>query len=214
MSFSSNNYYNSQNPFESSADSSIEKSILRKKMKVERKVAGTTTVVSGFNQYAKKSNNIVEGNTPPANPFMTIPADKVERNSVERVEDIQFVQPVKRVKPKAPAEINYLPKRREVSKTAKKFAFGDILIKLAWGFACILFLRLIFVDRGVIDYFSKENLIKAKQIQLQYLEKDNVELNEEIKKIKSDVTYQKKLARDHLGVIDDDEYLVLFAKER
>ena len=39
-------------------------------------------------------------------------------------------------------------------------------------------------------------------------------MNDEIKKIGSNSTYQKKLVRDNLGFIARDEYLILFPREK
>lgn len=69
------------------------------------------------------------------------------------------------------------------------------------------------MDRGVLDYYTMGQTIKTKHYNLELLKKENYDLEIEIQKIKSDRSYQKLLAREHLGVIASDEYLVLFSRD-
>ena len=69
------------------------------------------------------------------------------------------------------------------------------------------------MESGVIDYHSMHKTLESKQNNLKLLRLENAELIQEINKIKTSPSYQKKLARDHLGVIAKDEYLVLFSRE-
>ncbi len=66
---------------------------------------------------------------------------------------------------------------------------------------------------GYLDLLEKKNEVKEKQNELSWIEKENTTIQGEIKSIKSSSSYQRKLAREHLGVIGPDEYLVLFASD-
>ena len=128
------------------------------------------------------------------------------RRQVESIEDIDFEVPPQRIK-KAPAKIKYVNKRP--AKKAKKLSG----FKIAWIFMLALLLRLIFVERGVIDYFNQQTEIASRQTEIARLEAEKANLEKTIVKIKRDKRFQKGLLRDHLGVISSDEYLILFAKE-
>ena len=71
-----------------------------------------------------------------------------------------------------------------------------------------------FMQGGVVDYFNMEAQIEAKMAQVQALKLENTHLEQEIKKIKTDASYQKQLARESLGVIAKDEYLIVFPREK
>jgi len=69
------------------------------------------------------------------------------------------------------------------------------------------------MENGVIDYYKVENSIENNHQVLSLIQNENAELVTEIHKIQTSARYQKKLARDHLGVIAPGEYLILFAKD-
>lgn len=85
--------------------------------------------------------------------------------------------------------------------------------KVGWLICGLLFLRLIFMESGIIDYYDMENTLLKREHQLELVKKENNELVSEIHKIKTSPRYQKKLVREHLGVISRNEYLILFAKD-
>ena len=126
--------------------------------------------------------------------------------------DVDFERPIERRRRKAPAKVGYLKggASRFISLPKFSFNFTLSLYSLGWILFFLLCLRLVLMDRGVIDYYEKENLIKAKQVQLHQVEQENIAIVEEIDKIKSVPSYQKMLAREHLGVIAKYEYLILF----
>jgi cell division protein FtsB len=84
---------------------------------------------------------------------------------------------------------------------------------LGWMFNLFLLTRLFFSDNGVIDYYQMAKILNDQQNDILKLEVENLAINKEISTIKTDRSYQKKLVRDHLGFIEQDEYLVIFAKE-
>jgi cell division protein FtsB len=89
----------------------------------------------------------------------------------------------------------------------------NLLQKLGWATIGILVLRLISMDRGVWDYFATEGVIQEKKTELKNIALENKELRNEILKVQLDRNYQKQLAKEHLGVIAVDEFLILFAGE-
>ena len=92
--------------------------------------------------------------------------------------------------------------------------YQKILVYGGWIFCFVLLGRLIFAQRGVVDYYSQEKLIQRKIYQNELIAKENGELSTEVKRLNEDPTYQRKLVRKHLGVIAKDEYLILFAREK
>jgi cell division protein FtsB len=99
-------------------------------------------------------------------------------------------------------------KKKSNTKTNK-----NLLPKIAWSVVGLLVLRLICMDRGVWDYFATEGAIREKKSELNSIYEENKTLKTEISRIQVDKNYQRHLAKDHLGVIAGDEFLVLFAAE-
>lgn len=89
----------------------------------------------------------------------------------------------------------------------------SLIIKGGWGIALILTLCLFFTPGGVIDYWRMYQRLQERQDHLIALRKENEQILIEIDQITQDSHLQKKLAREMLGVIAKDEYLILFAKE-
>ena len=77
----------------------------------------------------------------------------------------------------------------------------------------ISLIRLFFMKEGILDINSKKILLAEQLLQNNELEKENLELKKEIGRIKNDQRYQRRLAREHLGVIGKGEFLILFSKE-
>jgi cell division protein FtsB len=82
-----------------------------------------------------------------------------------------------------------------------------------WVVLAVLTIRMVMMDRGVWDYYKKYEKLEMKKFQIHMVEKENNNLKKEIARLKVDKKYQKQMAREHLGVIADDEYLILFAQE-
>lgn len=108
-----------------------------------------------------------------------------------------------------PARVN---RSTSTSKKASRFR-KNLLAKIGWVLIGLLVLRLIFMDRGVMDYFVTESAIKDKKSELLSIHQENKELSTEISRIQLDRNYQRQLAKEHLGVIAADEFLILFAGE-
>ncbi len=111
-------------------------------------------------------------------------------------------------------EVQKKPFRSSVSSSKKKVkGRQNVLAKLGWAAIGLLVLRLICMDRGVWDYFSTEADIRGKQNELKTILTENREIQAEVGRIQLDRNYQKQLAKEHLGVIAADEFLILFAGE-
>lgn len=92
--------------------------------------------------------------------------------------------------------------------------FFKFAVQAGWIICFLLVLRLIFMDRGIIDYVAKEKFLKGKEQHLVLLKAENHKLTEDISELQNNKSYQKKLVREVLGFIASDEYLILFAKEK
>lgn len=111
-------------------------------------------------------------------------------------------------------EVEKLPVRKTTSAAKKKDKTKkNLLAKVGWAVVGLLVLRLITMDRGVWDYFSTEGEIREKREELRSIQTENKDLKTEISRIQLDRNYQKQLAKEHLGVIAADEFLILFAGE-
>jgi len=148
------------------------------------------------------------------------PTFRSRRNSRTNVatsyDDVEFTEPrpVRR-KPTGP-KVQYIeaPKKtKSRKKVMAKPKFEWTWTKVGWVICVALIGRLIFMDRGLIDFNSMDNTIIEKQIELEEVKLENQKIIAEISKIKTSPQYQKKIAREHLGVIAKDEYLVLFSKD-
>ena len=134
--------------------------------------------------------------------------DEVGKPSVELVtvsrkrtakagEDVEFINPI--------------VKRRSKSKSRSKkkgFRFSlDLVIGLIFFFMGV---NLFFTSGGIIDLIQSKARIGEGEKYLSQVVNDNQKIKEEITKLQHSSSYQKKIAREHLGAIAKDEYLVIF----
>ncbi len=142
-----------------------------------------------------------------------IPKRKPRRTLPNDFNNIDFAEPAKRPRKRTTGpKVNYVKSVKKKKKSAKK-SFEWTWSKAGWIFCGALVLRLFFMDSGVLDYHSMNQTLIEKENDLQRLRHENAEIMQEIHKMKTSQSYQKKLAREHLGVIAHDEYLVLFSKD-
>ena len=89
-----------------------------------------------------------------------------------------------------------------------------IFKKKSFYLALLIFLlcKLFFGHRGIYDYSRNETFLAKKESALIRLEKSNQALLEDITKLRVDEKFQKKLARDELGVLSEDEFIVIFGR--
>ncbi|MCO4754011.1 MAG: septum formation initiator family protein [Bacteriovoracaceae bacterium] len=142
-------------------------------------------------------------------------APAVRRKSVPtNTAEVEIAKPAKRRKRKS-ADVNYLKNvKTPKKKQRQKEKFNWTWNKAGWLVCFCVFLRLIFMDRGVSHYYQMQDTLESKKVELELIKEENAELVKEIHEIKVNPSYQKKVAREHLGVIAQDEYLILFAKDR
>jgi cell division protein FtsB len=86
-------------------------------------------------------------------------------------------------------------------KVTKIFAF----------FCLFLVYQLVFSVNGIIDFYKMERLLASKKQELSEITVSIDNLREEIHLLKNDLKHQKKVAKQELGVLSKDEFLVLFA---
>jgi cell division protein FtsB len=136
----------------------------------------------------------------------------VSRRSVAKPDDTEFV-PVKRATKKVTSQISYTTS--STRKKAKQIdpTFTNYLVKGAWVFCVIMVLRLIFANGGITDFYSQKDQLNERVTQLTDIKKENMQLVREIERMRNDFGYQKKLVRDNLGFIAQDEFLILFPRE-
>jgi cell division protein FtsB len=135
--------------------------------------------------------------------------------------------PPRRVPPRSrkgpPSHLPYEAQRKKTSFINKgvewfknwlgpKEKWINYFLKLSWCGCLALFIHLVFSDRGVVDYYSQKKSLEKKLTGLKQLKKNKNGLKKNIKLIRKDKFYQKKLVRDHLGFISKDEFLILFQK--
>lgn len=135
------------------------------------------------------------------------------RSVATSFDEVEFNPPPKRKKARKSK-----PKPKYIGTTAKTkkwyHVFGKITAyKLAWVMAGFFVLRLVFMESGILDYHRMNQTIADKEKSLVELRQENAELIKEIKKIRTSSAYQKKMAREHLGVIAPNEYLVVFSRK-
>lgn len=144
--------------------------------------------------------------------FLSGPNDMSIRKSVGRPENIQFTN--QRVnKPDGISSFvnrtSFLSQNSKWAEALKKWAG-----RAGWVFCLFLIFRLAFGDRGVMNYYGRKGTYRNYVHHFENLQKENLSIRDEIKIIKTDRRYQKKLIRDFLGYISKDEYLILFAKKK
>lgn len=135
---------------------------------------------------------------------------RTRRRRTSRIDDIELTGTRTR-------SAGILKKNKKKKVELKKIASPKNLTwkqKLFWAFIAMTVLRLFFMERGIWDFYQNKLSIEGINQEITLLKRENSSLRGEIKKVRYDRHYQKQMARQHLGVIARDEYLILFAKER
>ncbi len=161
---------------------------------------------------SRKKSVLSASKTQSAN--QVVPSTSSTRKSVARASDTQFVSEIRSSRRKAPAPVSYTIKKSKKSTRKKKSKINEWLIKAGWFFCFFLLLRLVFSERGIIDYYSSKEILNDNSKTIAMLKNETKSLGKEIQMIKYDQLYQKKLVRDMLGLIAKDEYLILFSRAR
>lgn len=137
----------------------------------------------------------------------------VTRKPISTIEEIEIAgqRPKRRRKTVSKPPVKYVSKTRKAR--SQSFSVKMTWTKFGWMICGCLILRMIFMESGIIDYYKMEDTIQNKIHSLKLVKKENRELSGEIRKIKTSPRYQKKMAREHLGVISSNEYLVIFGQD-
>lgn len=163
-------------------------------------------------------------------PFATAPSvapavyENPKRRMIDQVDMDDLLEKHQSTLPETPIEYldeeemeeeEVVEKKPTVRHSTKKVTKSNknLLPKIGWGIIGLLVLRLFFMDRGVWDYVATESNLEEKRQELKSIQVENSSLKTEITKIQTDRNYQRSLAKEHLGVIAADEFLILFAGE-
>ncbi len=158
-------------------------------------------------------NSRTSDNTRESNPTdileKKIPTSRAVVSKERRITvEEEFTTPVKKV-PKKITTPAYAAKKSN-SLDPK---WQNYLIKGCWFFCALMLLRLFFSQGGIIDYHGQSNVLNEKKLELEQIKSENMAFTKEISRMMNDTGYQKKIVRDNLGFIAQDEFLILFPKE-
>jgi hypothetical protein len=183
-------------------------------------------VPSPFRKTTTRSNMFARPvGTVPSEPPV-VPAATTRRAPVKALEDQDFLPPRRRavsvpqveyldetededeeedeVVEKRPARARAKPKSKDRS---------TLLPRIGWGIAALLLLRMAFMERGLIQYWRMSGTIGERETELARVRRENQDIRGELRRIEFDKGHQRWLAKEHLGVIAADEFLILFAGE-
>lgn len=120
----------------------------------------------------------------------------------EEIEEEEEVETRPAIRPRA--------KSKSKAKNKNKVA---LLPRIGWAIAVVMLMRLIFMERGVLQYWRMNGTIAEHEHELELTKKENAEIRAQVHRAKYDKGYQRQLAKEQLGVIAADEFLILFAGE-
>lgn len=75
-------------------------------------------------------------------------------------------------------------------------------------------LKLIFMDGGIYSFYTNKKTLSGIEQINQEIIAENDRLAIEIEKLQNDSNYKRQAIRDYLGMIEPDEYLVIFKNEK
>lgn len=166
-----------------------------------------------------------------------IPAEG--RVSVGKPDTIEFTTDIDRTVVQSPVQVSYgtgatvgdpkpLVRARKTRAVTKKKPVRRKRVKTrsqgadklerygVWAgclFCLFLVLRLVFAERGALDFVQRQSYLEGRVEYLQELEEEQLALHKRIDLVRNNRSYQRKQVRDRLGFIAKDEYLVLFSKQ-
>ena len=135
-------------------------------------------------------------------------ADKQEKSQEKSQDNFQEKFQEKRPRPVESLVEKELPLFLDKQKWMSKIHQGF------WVLGLFLLLRLIFSNRGILDYYNMDILLQNKTSHWQSIHIENQELRKEIVRLHKDPLWQKKITKEHLGVISSEEFVILFAQEK
>ncbi len=145
--------------------------------------------------------------------------DRDVRLKVGKPGEIEIIDPaqkrpsLKKVAPTKTNKKNHSPRGHFLQTGIQKFLDFSKVTQVLTLLFLVSLIRLFFMKEGILDINSKKILLSEQLKQNNEQEKENQELKKEINRIKNDQRYQRRLAREHLGVIGKGEFLILFSKE-
>ncbi|ADU62841.1 MAG: septum formation initiator family protein [Pseudodesulfovibrio sp.] len=91
---------------------------------------------------------------------------------------------------------------------------GRILIVALLVFINLFLLfRLIWSDQGVFAYLELKSRYELLQTRIDAVDGKSLDLSQEIRRLKSDTTYQEKIIRERMNFVKKDEILYIFPDE-
>ena len=89
-----------------------------------------------------------------------------------------------------------------------------LLVALLLFINLFLLFRLIWSDQGVFSYFELRNRYAFLQEKIDAVDKQSLDLSQEIRRLKSDKAYQEKVVRERMNFVKKDEILYIFPDEK
>lgn len=161
-------------------------------------------------------------------PGLSATSRRSTRKSVGSADNVEFTTAIRKGT-RAPAPVSYseaktptvvtrkvtrkAPVKTRSPKSKLLKNTNEYVVKGIWVFCAILLLRLVFSGGGVSDYYDKKEVLQSRFNELSRIGNENQDLLKEIDLLKKDPQYQKKVVRDHLGYIAQDEFLILFPEQ-
>ncbi|MEF2231000.1 MAG: septum formation initiator family protein [Pseudodesulfovibrio sp.] len=85
-----------------------------------------------------------------------------------------------------------------------------LLVALLLFINLFLLFRLIWSDQGVFSYLELRNRYAVLQEKIDAVDKQSLDLSQEIRRLKSDKAYQEKVVRERMNFVKKDEILYIF----
>jgi cell division protein FtsB len=191
----------------------LKKAIEKNRARQAERSRGHQETVQSAAQQPLSSNDNITPNPPPLRPHAKERIHTVSRRSTAKADEADFT-PVKRTSRKVASQISYSTSTGRKKNKPMDPVVANYLAKGAWIFCGVMILRLIFAHGGVTDFYSQSTLYDNRLEELDRIKKENMHFVQEIERMQTDASFQKKLVRDNLGFIAIDEFLVLFPKEK
>lgn len=88
-----------------------------------------------------------------------------------------------------------------------------VLVALLLVINLILLFRLVWSDQGVFAYLELKERYDSLRTRVEAVDAENLDLSQEIRKLKSDRAYQEKVIRERMNFVKKDELLYIFPDE-
>lgn len=88
-----------------------------------------------------------------------------------------------------------------------------VLIALLLVINLFLMFRLIWSDQGIFAYLELKSRYEVLQSKIDNVDKESLDLSQEIRRLKSDKAYQEKIVRERMNFVRKDEILYIFPDE-